>query len=190
MRVFWDTNLFIYLWEDSTARSRMEALVAWQDLRKAEAVTSTLTLGELLMRPMQRRREDLVAHYTAAFAQMHVIEFDRAAAFRFAQLRSAHPKLIAPDAVQLACASTAGVDFFVTNDRRLSRLQVAGIGMIGRWLRRLPCHDGPDGSPYQGTGPRERGFAEMLRLDPRFHPLREDPRFQKLCEEKQHQDRG
>jgi predicted nucleic acid-binding protein len=130
MRVFWDTNLFIYLWEDSTARARMEALVAWQDRQGAEVVTSTLTLGELLVRPMQRRREDLVAQYYTAFEQMHLIEFDRTAAFRFAQLRSSHAALAAPDAVQLACASATGVDLFVTNDRRLSRLQVAGIGMI------------------------------------------------------------
>jgi predicted nucleic acid-binding protein len=123
MRIFWDTNLFIYLWEGSAVRSRIEALVAWQE-RDAE-VTSTLTLGELLVRPMQRRREDLVAQYNAAFEQMHLIEFDRSAAFRFAQLRSSHPALPAPDAVQLACASTAGVDLFVTNDRRLSRFSPA-----------------------------------------------------------------
>ena len=130
MRIFWDTNLFIYLWEGSAVRSRIEALVAWQEERDAEVVTSTLTLGELLVRPMQRRREDLVAQYSAAFEQMHLIEFDRSAAFRFAQLRSSHPALPAPDAVQLACASTAGVDLFVTNDRRLSRLEIAGIGLI------------------------------------------------------------
>lgn len=130
MRVFWDTNLFIYLWEDSPAAARMKALLAWQEEQDAEVVTSTLTLGELLVRPMQRRREDLVAQYSAAFEQMHLIEFDRAAAFRFAQLRSTHAALAAPDAVQLACASTAGVDLFVTNDRRLSRLQVAGISRI------------------------------------------------------------
>jgi hypothetical protein len=55
MRIFRGTNLFIYLWKDSAARARMEAFVAWQDSRSAEVVTSTLTLGELLVRPMQRR---------------------------------------------------------------------------------------------------------------------------------------
>ncbi len=130
MRVFWDTNLFIYLWEDSLARGRMESLVAWQNAQEAEVVTSCLTLGELLVRPMQRRRDDLVAQYSAAFAQIQLIEFDRKAAFRFAQLRAAHPRLPAPDAVQLACAATAGIDFFVTNDRRLSRMEIGGIGAI------------------------------------------------------------
>jgi len=130
MRVFWDTNLFIYLWEDSAAGARMEELVAWQNREGAEVITSCLTLGELLVRPMQRQRDDLVAQYSAAFAQIQLIEFDRTAAFRFAQLRATHPRLPAPDAVQLACAATAGVDLFVTNDRRLSRLAIAGIGAI------------------------------------------------------------
>jgi predicted nucleic acid-binding protein len=130
MRVFWDTNLFIYLWEDSPARLQMEALVAWQNSRQAEVVTSTLTSGEVLVQPLRKRRDDLVAQYTAAFAQMHLIEFDRPTAFRFAQLRSTYTGLSAPDALQLACASTASVDLFLTNDRRLSRLDIAGIGAI------------------------------------------------------------
>lgn len=130
MRVFWDTNLFIYLWEESPMLARIEALVTWQNARKAEVVTSTLTLGEMLVQPMRKERDDLVTQYTAAFAHMHLIEFDRSAAFRFAQLRSTYARLTPPDAVQLACASTAGVDLFLTNDRRLSRLNVAGIGVI------------------------------------------------------------
>jgi predicted nucleic acid-binding protein len=130
MRVFWDTNLFIYLWENSPMRARMETLVVWQNSRQAEVVTSTLTSGEVLVQPMRKQRDDLVAQYTTAFAHMHLIEFDRATAFRFAQLRSTYSTLAPPDAVQLACASTAGVDLFLTNDRRLSRLNVAGIGVI------------------------------------------------------------
>jgi predicted nucleic acid-binding protein len=130
MRVFWDTNLFIYLWENSPMRTRMGVLVTWQNSRQAEVVTSTLTSGEVLVQPMRKGRDDLVVQYTAAFAHMHLIEFDRAAAFRFAQLRSTYTTLAPPDAVQLACASMAGVDLFLTNDRRLSRLSVAGIGAI------------------------------------------------------------
>jgi predicted nucleic acid-binding protein len=130
MRVFWDTNLFIYLWEDSPMRLHMEAVVAWQNSHQVEVVTSTLTSGEVLVQPMRKKRDDLVAQYTNAFAHLHLIEFDRATAFRFAQLRSTYAALAPPDAVQLACASTAGVDLFLTNDRRLSKLNVAGIGAI------------------------------------------------------------
>jgi len=38
--------------------------------------------------------------------------------------------LSAPDALQLACASAAGVDLFVTNDARLQNNKVEGIQFI------------------------------------------------------------
>src|SRR5439155_20387518 len=38
--------------------------------------------------------------------------------------------LRAPDAIQLACAATAGVDLFITNDTRLHSTKVAGIQFI------------------------------------------------------------
>ena len=130
MRVFWDTNLFIYLWEDSPARTRVESLAAWQDSAGAELVTSTLTLGELLVQPLKLRRHDIVEKYLDALAQLDIVEFDRAAAYIFAELRARNATLTPPDALQLACAATANVDLFVTNDRRLSRVRAAGIGAI------------------------------------------------------------
>jgi predicted nucleic acid-binding protein len=130
MRVFWDTNLFIYLWENSRTHARVESLAAWQDSAGAELVTSTLTIGELLVQPLKRRRHDIVEKYLAAFAQLHVVEFDRAAAYVFAELRAMNTALTPPDALQLACAATANVDLFVTNDRRLSRIKVSGVAAI------------------------------------------------------------
>lgn len=38
--------------------------------------------------------------------------------------------ITAPDAIQLACAATAGVDLFMTNDDRLSRRLVPGVKFI------------------------------------------------------------
>ena len=51
MRVFWDTNLFVYLWEGSVRTRQVEALINWQHQHEAELVTSTLTIGELLVHP-------------------------------------------------------------------------------------------------------------------------------------------
>ncbi|HEX3941009.1 MAG TPA: PIN domain-containing protein [Acidobacteriaceae bacterium] len=58
-----------------------------------------------------------------------VLPFDLAAARRFSALRLDR-SLRAPDAIQLACAATAGADLFVTNDDRLSAMQVDGIHCI------------------------------------------------------------
>ena len=35
-----------------------------------------------------------------------------------------------PDAIQLACAAQVGVDLFITNDDRLSRLTIPGIQFL------------------------------------------------------------
>ena len=36
----------------------------------------------------------------------------------------------APDTIQLACASAAGTDLFITNDDRLSKKNIRGIQFI------------------------------------------------------------
>ena len=121
MRVFWDTNLFVYLWEGSVRTRQVEALINWQRQHEVELVTSTLTIGELLVHPLQQNREDLADRYLASFSQLQVVAFDESAAYAFAQLRAQYGRLAPPDATQLGCASVAAVDLFITNDRRLSR---------------------------------------------------------------------
>jgi len=130
MRIFWDTNLFVYLWQESARTSRLEALIGWQRQQEVELVTSTLTIGELLVHPLRQNREDLADRYLASFSQLQVIPFDEAAAYAFAQLRAQYARLAPPDAIQLGCASVAAVDLFITNDRRLARYTVPRVTAI------------------------------------------------------------
>ena len=49
-RIFWDTNLFIYLFEDHSPRSQHVAALRERMLeRNDQLCTSTLTLGEVLV---------------------------------------------------------------------------------------------------------------------------------------------
>ncbi len=130
MRVFWDTNLFVYLWEGSIRTRQVEALINWQHQHEAELVTSTLTIGELLVHPLRQNREDLADRYLASFSQLQVVAFDESAAYAFAQLRAQYGRLAPPDAIQLGCASVAAVDLFITNDRRLARYSVPRVSAI------------------------------------------------------------
>lgn len=92
--------------------------------------TSTLTLGEILVRPVEAGDEDLARRYEHAItAAATVLQFDRSAAVAFAGIRRDR-SIAPPDAIQLACASVAGVDMFITNDQRLSRKVVPGIHFI------------------------------------------------------------
>jgi predicted nucleic acid-binding protein len=130
-RIFWDTNLFIYLFEDYADLSRRV-----MDLRRAmlergdQLLTSTLTLGEILVKPLERQEGELARKYEEAVtATASLLPFDVKAARTYAALRCDR-SLRAPDAIQLACAAAAGVDLFITNDARLQAKRVEGIQFI------------------------------------------------------------
>ncbi len=130
-RVFWDTNLFIYLMEGTGANAESVVALRRRMLERGdELFTSTLTLGELLVKPVEIGDDGLRDSYLQAMHDgVSILPFDTQAALRFAAIRNDR-SIRAPDAIQLACAAAAGTDLFITNDDRLSRKNVTGIGFI------------------------------------------------------------
>jgi len=130
-RIFWDTSLFVHLFGGTDARSEQVASLRQRMLeRRDELCTSTLTLGEVLVKPLARADEALRERYERAFGQaVRVIPFDRDAARLYTEIRQDRT-IRAPDAIQLACAGAARVDLFITNDDRLSRCTVPGVQFI------------------------------------------------------------
>ena len=55
---------------------------------------------------------------------------DRVLSLRKRMIERQDRSIRPPDAIQLACASAARVDLFITNDERLSRRVVPGIHFI------------------------------------------------------------
>jgi predicted nucleic acid-binding protein len=136
--VFWDTNIFIYLFEDAPRFSpQVTALRQRMMVRGDQLVTSTFTLGELLVKPTKTKDAKAVAYYQQLLPATSVlIPFDEKAATAYAHLRT-DPTMRQPDAIQLACAGSFGVDLFVTNDQHLLSKRVPGIQFIVD-LARLP----------------------------------------------------
>lgn len=137
-RVFWDTNLFIYLFEaygdlsEAVSELRKNMLA-----RGDQLLTSTLTLGEVLVKPIECGDLELCRRYEHAISSAAtIIPLDAKAAKIYASLRL-QGSLKAPDAIQLACAANARVDLFVTNDNRLQGKHVDGIQFI------VPLHRVP-----------------------------------------------
>ena len=120
-RIFWDTNLFIYLVEEfGTLSERVINLRKRMVERGDELYTSALTLGEILIKPLEMGDEALARRYESALMRGAVIiPFDVEPARLYATIRKDHT-IRPPDAIQLACASYARVDLFITNDERLS----------------------------------------------------------------------
>jgi len=130
-RIFWDTNLYIYLFEDYGALSEATAgLRARMLTRGDQLLTSALTLGEILVKPMGQGNLTLCARYERALLDISIlIPFDVKAAKVYAALRQDRG-IRPPDAVQLSCAAAAGTDVFITNDKRLQGKRVPGIQFV------------------------------------------------------------
>ena len=131
-RIFWDANLFIYLFEQNPEWSPQvvqfrEAMLARGD----KLLTSWLTVGEVLTKPKELGNAILEKSYLNFFlsGSVDLIPFDGDAARRYAEIRS-RERVRPADSIQLACAAAAGADLFVTNDTRLSALVVSGITFI------------------------------------------------------------
>jgi predicted nucleic acid-binding protein len=130
-RIFFDTNVFIYMFEGlEPQRSRMLEIRRRMLERGDQIVTSAMTLGEVLVKPTKLGQASLIEQYDRAIrSTSELVSFDAQVAWRFASLRAIHT-LRSADAIQLACAAHFGVDLFITNDLQLQKLDVPGIGFI------------------------------------------------------------
>jgi predicted nucleic acid-binding protein len=130
-RIFWDTNLFIYLFEDYGPLSEKVFEIRARMLERGDQlVTSAMTLGELLVKPTERKDEPLRKKYEQALTSTAIIvPFDMHAARIYAAIRGDRT-IRPPDAIQIACAARESVDLFVTNDERLAGKLFPGIQFI------------------------------------------------------------
>jgi predicted nucleic acid-binding protein len=138
-RVFWDTNLFIYLFEE-TAKwcPRVLELRHHMLARRDQLLTSFLTVGEVLTKPRQMNNVMLEKSYQKFFSSgaVELIAFGLDAAQRYAEIRS-RVRIRPADAIQLACAAAAGTDLFVTNDARLAGIVVPRVTFV-TGIERIP----------------------------------------------------
>src|SRR5271156_4788985 len=137
-RIFWDTNLFIYLWEDYGTLSEAVKELRVKMLRRGDQLlTSTLTLAEILVKPADAGNSELCRKYEEAISSVALlIPLDTKVAKIYAAIRRDR-RLKAPDVIQLASAASAAADLFVTNDARLQGKHVPGIQFIVP-LNRVP----------------------------------------------------
>jgi predicted nucleic acid-binding protein len=130
--IFWDTNLFIYLLEDSPGFGATVRELRRRMLHRHDRLfTSAMTVGEVLVKPLSIGHRSLAERYRALLSapELTISPFGLDAAEAYAQIRQ--DRAINPaDAIQLACAAAAEVDLFITNDGRLSRKNVSGIKFI------------------------------------------------------------
>lgn len=128
-RIFWDTNLFIYLFEGGEFAPAVRRLRERMEARGDALFTSALTLGEVQVLPMRTSAEAAERLADAVRSVATIIPFDALASRMYAAIRQ--ERAIRPaDAIQLACAAAADIDLLITNDDRLSSRRVPGVKFI------------------------------------------------------------
>jgi len=131
-RIFWDTNVFIYLLEDQGPHGeRVQAIYERMKQRSHRLFTSVLTLGEMLIKPLRANETELTQKLNRFFSSpvVTIVPFDERAARLYAQIRTDR-SIEPPDAIQLACAGATGCHLFITNDLQLLRKSVPGVEFI------------------------------------------------------------
>ncbi len=125
-KVYLDTSIFIYFVEHhSSYHKPCEQIFKAIETGSIKAVTSTLTLLEILVQPHKLKKEDIVLKFYSLLTTYPNITWidltlgiaDLAARFR------AEYQLKTPDAIQIASAISSGATAFICNDKVFQRIQ-------------------------------------------------------------------
>ena len=132
-RVGLDSSIFIYHFEGNP-RLGMFTTAIIKGLTSGEflGATSSVTLMELIVQPLQTGRTALADRYEAllqGFPNLSIVSVDYAVARRAGELRAAF-QLRPADALQVAACLHHGATAFVTNDLRLRRITDLEIIML------------------------------------------------------------
>lgn len=129
-----DTAIFIYwIEENPTYLAKVEPLFRAIDRGAIEAVTSAITLLELLVVPYRAGKVALAERYEQLLTRashLRVVDIDRQQLRAAAQLRAAHG-VRTPDALQLAAGLATRATTMITNDRRLPGIPGLEVLQLG-----------------------------------------------------------
>ena len=134
-RIALDTSVFIYYLEANPSYVDLAGEVfAWLERPPHTAVTSTLTMTELLVYPYRASNERLVNQYYALlslFPNLEWIAPDLAIADAAARIR-AHHGLRTPDAQQVATAIRCGASAMLTNHSDVAPVAEVEVEVLDR----------------------------------------------------------
>jgi len=132
-RVYLDANIVIYAVEGFAAHAAsIQALLAAMDAGEVVAVTSELTVAEVLVKPFKDQNQNVEQAYKTFLTPTSVLELSaisRELLEAAAQVR-ATTRLKLPDAIHFATALREQCDSFLTNDDLFKSVGSAKIKIL------------------------------------------------------------
>lgn len=128
-----DTNCFIYMFEAGPRGKELkEDLFLPLEKGEIKAVTSVLTIAEILVKPKSLGLQEVCDDYVltlTSYPNLEIIALNLEVAIRCAELRAKY-KMKTPDAIQIATALEGKATLFLTNDLELPKIDEINITFL------------------------------------------------------------
>jgi predicted nucleic acid-binding protein len=125
-----DTAPFIYYIEDAAPYADLlDPVFTLLENHALRAVTSTVTFAEILTKPLA----DEIKFTIKSFSSLSVVSIDEKLAETAALIRARYTIRL-PDALQLAAAIQEEATLFLTNDKRVKRLDAIQVLILSDFL--------------------------------------------------------
>ncbi|MBT3275566.1 MAG: PIN domain-containing protein [Spirochaetales bacterium] len=128
--IFFDTAPFIYYFEDNRDYVRLiDQLLSSIFENNSSFVTSYITYIELITKPKQLGRNDIVAKYRDYFTNsdnLSIYPLNLMVSEKVAEIK-ANYNFKTPDAIQIATAIICGADYIITNDKSWKKITEASV---------------------------------------------------------------
>ena len=133
-----DTAPFIYFIEDvAPYADLLEPAFGLLEQQALRAVTSTITLAEILTKPLSENNfglADEIKFTLKTFATLSMVAIDEKLAEAAALIRARHGFRL-PDALQIAVAIEGEATLYITNDSRLKKIDAIEVLILSDYLR-------------------------------------------------------
>ncbi len=134
--IFIDTAPFIYHFENSEKYSPLtKVLFGALDKNSVRAITSVITLTEIITKPHQAGNQGLVEkyiHYFRSGKNLVVHPINEHIAIVAGELRGKYPSIKSIDALQLGTALFWEAKVFVTNDFQLEQVKEIEVVVLSK----------------------------------------------------------
>jgi predicted nucleic acid-binding protein len=134
--VYLDANIFIYALEGyPDFQERMTVLLEAMDRQEIDALTSELTLAEVLVKPFRERNVAWQRTYQEVLqpsVSLKLLPVSRALFIAAAQIRAKFPIKL-PDAIHAATAQQVSCGSFLTNDPGFKAVKDLPVVLLSEW---------------------------------------------------------
>ena len=134
-----DTAPFVYFIEDvAPYADLLEPAFKLLENHRLRAFTSTITLAEILTKPLAEKKYSLIDEIKFTlknFSTLTMLAIDEKLAEAAALIRDRHGIRL-PDALQIASAIQGEATLFITNDKRIKKVDAIEVLVLSDYLRR------------------------------------------------------